>query len=212
MRVLLAAACLFAAACDRNSSKGAASTASAERTLTAAPLAVFPSFDAWCGRLTNGVCKGQWEGYAPGATELGAYRFVVVEVADVKEGAGSYRDIYLELRTSRGLSYLTLGRTRDGQVTTSVLVKEVLDRPGALEVRWVFRNAPRLSHSDFWKVYFIVEGRSGPGAVEVALGNLNSDSSGNTEGTLGEAQWRAGTIRVKGASLIADGDWAVALP
>lgn len=211
MRRYLVAAGLLLAGCDKSDSARAASTAPAARALTAAPIQTFASYDAWCARMGKG-CKGEWEGHASGTSALGPYRFVAVEYTGLKDGEGPALDVFLELKTSRGFGYLSLGRTRVGKVTTSVLVKEVVDRPGALELRAVFRTSPRFTFSDYYSTDFIVEGPNGLGVVEVALGKIvGNNDTGTTTGTIGQAQWQAGKVILKGAN-VADGEWAITLP
>ena len=206
MSRLLAVACLLLAACSKTEPAPAGSGA---KTLGTVPLAAFASFEAWCGRLSKGACKGEWEGHPPGTSALGAYRFVRVEYPEPKDGQGPVVDVFFELKTSRGFAYHLLGSTRTGKVTNSVMVKEVVDRPGALELRVVYRTAPRFSYSDYYGSSFILEGPSGLAVVEVALGKIVGDiNTGNTTGTIGEAQWQVGKVRVKGAS-IPDGEWSV---
>ncbi len=169
----------------------------------------YPSPEVWCAGQSRGVCRGEWVGHAAGTSALGAYRFIAVEYAEQRDGQGPSSDILLELKTARGFAYLPLGHEREGKHATALMVKDVVDRPGALELRTTFRSQTRAVYSDYYSAIFIVPGADGPGAVEVALGKTVGDDTGKTSGTIGEAQWQAGKVRLKGASL-ADGEWAIA--
>ncbi len=208
MRWVLVAASLVLAACEKTDGAGAGGV-----KLTAVALPYFPSYEVWCARTLNvkGVCKGEWSGRNPGKSAFGPYRFVTVEFAEQRDGLGPARDVFFELATGKGNVYLGLGRTREGQVTTSVMVQDVVDRPGALELRTAFRTMPRFTHSDYHSAQFIVEGGRGLGVVEVPLGKIVGDDTGKTDGSIGQAEWKDGKIRLKGATL-PDGEWPVTLP
>jgi hypothetical protein len=195
------------AACDKTDNPAGAGGGK----LVAVPLPYFASYDTWCAHLGNGVCKGDWDGHVPGTSALGAYRFVLVEYTELRDGQGPARDVFLELVTPKGNVYFGLGRTRKGQVTTSVMVHEVVDRPGALELRTVFRTSPRFTQSDYHNAIFILEGPRGLGVVEVPLGKIVGDDTGKTSGAIGNAQWQNGKLSLKGAA-IADGMWTMTPP
>lgn len=211
-RVLAAAACLLLAGCEKSDAPAVPVAAgTAARTLEAAPVPTFPSYEVFCTRVGDGTCKGEWEGHLPGTSALGPYRFVAVEYSELRDGEGTARDVFLELKTARGFSYLSLGRTRPGRVATSIMVKNIVDRPGALEVQTVFRTQPRFTHSDYFGSNFLVEAPKGLAVVQLALGKIVGDETGRTTGSFGEAQWKDGKVIVKGAS-VTDGEWAISLP
>jgi hypothetical protein len=208
MKRLLVVTALLLAGCEKTEpSPGPAAVPA--KTLGVAPLLAYPSPEAWCAGQSKGTCRGEWVGHPSGTSALGAYRFIVVEYTELRDGQGPTRDVLFELKTARGFSYLPLGHEREGKQATALMVKDVVDRPGALEVRTTFRSRTRAIYSDYHSAIFILPGANGPGAVEVALGKTVGDDTGKTSGSVGEAQWQAGKVSLKGASL-ADGEWAIA--
>jgi hypothetical protein len=210
-RLIVAAACVLLAGCDKKEPVSGAAPAAPKGMLPVQKLPAFSSYEDWCQHIGKGTCTGQWEGHAPGTSNLGPYRFVVVEYTELRDGEGTARDVFFELKTARGFSYFAIGRTRPGKVSTSVMVSDVVDRPGALELRTVFRTSPRFTFSDYHSACFIVNGPNSLGVAEIALGKVIGNTEGESKGTPGEATWHDGKVTVKGAS-IADGEWTIALP
>lgn len=209
MRRGLVVGCLLLASCEQYKTP-AAGTVTEGKVLDAAPMQPMPSFEAFCGTVKSGSCVGPWEGHPGGKSALGDYRFVVVEYPTPKDRQGPSREVMLELRTSQGYSYRLVGREREGQVRSTLRVKEIIDHPDALEVRLVSRLAPRFSYSDYYTSLFVVPRREGLAAVEIALGKIVGDiNSGETKGNVGEATWDKKKVSTRGAT-VADGVWEVA--
>lgn len=178
------------------------------KTASVSPRGTFPSYEAWCSGLGKGTCTGEWEGHTPGVSELGTYRFVVVEYLNHRDGEGKTRDVYLELKHAAGVSYFALGTARLGKIVTSLMVKELVDRPGALEVRTVSRTSPKFTYSDYYAVSFIVPGAKGFGVIEFPVGKIIGNNEGETKGTVGTAEWHSGKITLKGTG-VGDGEWTL---